>query len=179
MTAGKMSAMILGFVGAFGLGVWSGPHIVNRAPDASTVAGSGVPAIESTATPESAPVTAARARAEERAAERAAVDAVVANVPVSEPALHERLRPVLNRGANMDIAADGFKSAEEFATVAHAARNVDVPFLVLKHQVLDEGKSLTEAIRASKPTVNAAAEAELARAQARADLANVAGHRAS
>jgi len=173
MTAGKMSAVILGFVGAFALGVWTGPNIVHRAQDSSTIAddsgtiaGPGVP-VESTAP------AAAAARA--RAAESAAEEAVVAKVPVSAPALHDRLRPVLNRGANMDLAADGFKSAEEFATVAHAARNLDVPFVLLKHRVLDEGKSLTEAIHESKPAVNASIEANLARAQARSDLATIAG----
>jgi len=81
---------------------------------------------------------------------------------------------VLNRGANMSLAAEGFRSAEQFATVAHAARNTDVPFVLLKHRVLNEGKSVAEAIRESKPAVNAAVEADLARAQARSDVASIA-----
>jgi hypothetical protein len=96
-------------------------------------------------------------------------------VAVSEPALHERLKPVLNRGANMAMAADGFKSAEEFATVAHAARNTAVPFMLLKHRVVNEGKSVADAIRESKPAADATAEADLARSQARSDIAAIAG----
>ena len=94
---------------------------------------------------------------------------------LTEPALHERLKPVLNRGANMAVAAEGFRSAEEFAAVAHAARNTDVPFMVLKHRVLNEGKSLAQAIRESKPAIDAANEASQARAQARSDIAAIAG----
>ena len=77
--------------------------------------------------------------------------------------------------ANMAMAADGFRSAEQFATVAHAARNTEVPFMVLKHRVLNEGKSLAQAIRESKPAIDAANEASQARAQARSDIAAIAG----
>jgi hypothetical protein len=109
-----------------------------------------------------------------RIARRAAA-ARTASVDVTAPALQDRLKPVLNRGANMAMAAEGFRSAEQFATVAHAARNTSVPFLLLKHRVLNEGKSVAEAIRESKPAVNAAVEANLARAQARSDIASLAG----
>ena len=74
----------------------------------------------------------------------------------------------------MTIAAEGFHSAEEFATVAHAAKNTDVPFMVLKHRVLTEGKSLAKAIRESKPDLDANAEVRRARAEARSDLDNLA-----
>ena len=43
-------------------------------------------------------------------------------VALSTPELQARLKPVLNKGTNMTIAAEGFRSAEEFATVAHAAQ---------------------------------------------------------
>jgi hypothetical protein len=166
MTFGKMTALSLGFVGAFALGVWTGPHIVQRsadatvaADDASVIWGSGLP-------PEAE--TASNATATRAAATTARVD-------VAAPDLQERLKPVLNRGANMALAAEGFRSAEQFATVAHAARNTQVPFVLLKHRVINEGKSVAEAIRESKPAVNAAVEANLARAQARSDIAQIAG----
>ena len=73
----------------------------------------------------------------------------------------------------MEIAAEGFTSAEQFATVAYAAHNTDVPFMVLKHRVLDEGKTLAAAIRESKPGINAAAEVVRARAEARRDVASL------
>ena len=166
MTFGKMTALSLGFVGAFALGVWTGPHIVQRsadatvaADDASMIWGSGLPPETETASN----ATAARAAA------------ATARVDVSAPDLQERLKPVLNRGANMALAAEGFRSAEQFATVAHASRNTQVPFVLLKHRVINEGKSVADAIRESKPAVNAAVEANLARAQARSDIAQIAG----
>ena len=101
-----------------------------------------------------------------RAASRESVSAI----PASTPALYERLKPVMNKGTNMDIAAEGFRDAEQFATLAHAARNTDVPFMVLKHRVLTEGKSLAAAIRESNPGVDAAREVKRARDEARMDL---------
>ena len=166
MTFGKMTALSLGFVGAFALGVWTGPHIVQRSADATVAAddagviwGSGLP-------PETE--TASNATTAQAAATTARVD-------VSAPVLQEKLKPVLNRGANMALAAEGFRNAEQFATVAHAARNTQVPFVLLKHRVINEGKSVADAIRESKPAVNAAVEANLARAQARSDIASIAG----
>ena len=167
MTIARMTALGLALTGAFALGVWTGPHFAERsehaaiaADDASVIWGSGVPP-EETAAPASA--TAAKATA------------TTARVDVSAPALQDRLKPVLNRGANMTMAAEGFRNAEEFAMVAHAARNTEVPFMLLKHRVLNEGKSVAEAIRESKPAANAAQEANLARAQARSDIAQIAG----
>lgn len=164
MTIGKMTALSLGLVGSFALGVWTGPHITQRAEQASSAVHETVtaPGTQDEAT------SAAKVRSTRRA------EARIARVEVSAPALHDRLKPVLNRGADMAIAAEGFRSAEQFATVAHAARNTEVPFVLLKHRVLNEGKSVAEAIRESKPAVNAAVEANLARAQARSDIASLA-----
>jgi hypothetical protein len=164
MTIGKVTALSLGIVGGFALGVWTGPHITQRADQAASAVHQTVtvPSAQNEA-PAAAPRNTARAAA-----------ARTPRVDVSAPALHDRLKPVLNRGANMAIAAEGFRSAEQFATVAHAARNTEVPFVLLKHRVLNEGKSVAEAIRESKPAVNAAVQADLARAQARSDIASIA-----
>ncbi len=97
-----------------------------------------------------------------------------ARVDLAEPDLHARLKPVLNRGTNMEMAAADFTSAVDFAAVAHAARDTGIPFMVLKHQMVTEGKSLEAAIRASKPDAHADIEADLALAKAEADLAAVA-----
>ena len=96
-------------------------------------------------------------------------------MPASEPRLHARLKPVLNSGARMAIAAEGFRSGEEFATVAHAARNTNVPFMVLKHRVVDEGRTLEDALRDVKPDVDAKAEVARAQAAAKSDVAAIAG----
>jgi hypothetical protein len=162
-----MTGLGLALVGAFALGVWTGPQIVQRGEHTTTSVSNEtgiVPGADSL--PEEAVA---------RSSARSETTARTARVDVAAPELHQRLKPVLNRGANMAVAAEGFQSAEQFATVAHAAHNTAVPFVLLKHRVLSEGKSVAEAIRESKPAVNAAVEANLARAQARSDIASIAG----
>lgn len=85
----------------------------------------------------------------------------------------KQLRPFLNRTVRTDGMAQGFDTPEDFAATVHAARNIRVSFAELKHQVVDEGKSLPAAIHAVKPTANASLEADLARSEARADLAAI------
>jgi hypothetical protein len=94
----------------------------------------------------------------------------VMTIPVSAPELHDRMRPVMARGTKLPLATEGFTSAEQFATLAHAARNTQVPFILLKHRVLTEGQSLEDAIRASKPDIDARTEALRAMGEARADI---------
>jgi hypothetical protein len=74
------------------------------------------------------------------------------------------------------LAAAGFKDAEQFAAVAHGARNTEIPFVVLKHRVLDEHKTLAQAIEASKPELDGAREARRAYDAARFDIAVVTGN---
>jgi hypothetical protein len=62
-----------------------------------------------------------------------------------------------------------------FAAVAHAARNTDIPFMLLRHRVLTGGKTLAAAIAASRPEVDATREANRAASEARSDLAALAG----
>jgi hypothetical protein len=96
---------------------------------------------------------------------------LVMTIPVSAPELHARMKPVLARGTKMPLAVEGFTSAEQFATLAHAAKNTQVPFILLKHRVLSEGQSLEAAILASRPDVDAKAEVTRARASAKEDIA--------
>ncbi len=163
MTNGKRVALAAGVAGALALGVWSVPRVI----DSQRPSGDLVTAVSEPATPPI--VETATARRRPSAARSVAV------LPASTPALHDRLKPVLNRGTRVDVAAEGFTSAEQFATVAYAARNTDVPFMVLKHRVLEEGKTLAAAIRESRPGVNAAAEAVRARAEARQEIAALVG----
>jgi hypothetical protein len=166
MTFGKSLALAMGFVVAMAVGVWIGPYLTDRA---------GIGSDRHDAAQQAAPAQAgkpqAMARAPEAGASRhTASRESVSAIPASTPALHERLKPVMNKGTNMNIAAEGFSNAEQFATLAHAARNAEVPFMVLKHRVLTEGKSLAAAIRESNPGVNAAREVKRARDEARMDL---------
>ncbi|HEY8550564.1 MAG TPA: hypothetical protein VIL35_11455 [Vicinamibacterales bacterium] len=161
MALGKTAALTAGFIGAFGLGVLVGPSVVNREAEVTTAPAARAPVAEPA--PAAAPV----------ARRPTPVETRMAALSASAPQLHERLKPLLNRGTRMELAADGFRDAEQFATVAHAARNTEVPFAVLKHRVLNEGKSLAQAIREMKPEVDATAEVRRARAAARADLAEL------
>jgi hypothetical protein len=85
----------------------------------------------------------------------------------------KQLRPFLNNTVRTDGMAQGFETPEDFAATVHAARNIRVPFGELKHQVVGEGKSLPAAIHAVKPTADASLEADLARSEAKADLAAI------
>jgi hypothetical protein len=156
---GSLLASVLAIT-AFGFGVWVGPHLVGpQDPPLTTIVFS--------APVEPAPVPPSRTPAATRVART-----VVA--PTSAD-LHARLRPVLNRGTDMDVAAQGFRDGEQFAAIAHAARNTEVPFLLLKHRVLNQGKSLAAAIRDSNPAIDASVQADLAVAQARVDIATIKG----
>ncbi len=182
MSVVKGSALVLAFIGAIGLGVWMGPHIRYRAATAgdtvTSVAQTPVVNVDKDrAAPSAQRAKIRRAKAQpERSA--AATPVVIASattpaIPAAAPALHERLKPLLNKGADMGIAAEDFDSAEQFAAVAHAARNTNVPFMVLKDRVVHQGKSLEDALREFKPDVNAAAEARRARVEAKSDLSEL------
>lgn len=188
-TIARASAIAAGFVGAVALGVAIGPTLTHRGDSAPTTPAQGwelsQPAAEASGAAATTPLTpAAPARVAPEAKPKAAMARgekadrptrrPAAKVAVSAPALVARLKPVLNRGANMKVAADGFKDAEQFATVAHAARNTKVPFMVLKHHVLEEKHSLADALRAANPSLDATAEARRARTEARSDLAAIA-----
>ena len=179
MKQGKTSAAVLGLVGGVALGVWIGAEMTSGR-DATPVAAAqvmGAPA------PEPAPVAPKRVARVARVTPAAAATPVpntapklVMTISVTAPELHDRMKPVLARGTRVPLAAEGFKDAEQFATLAHAARNTQVPFILLKHRVLTEGHSLEYAIRASKPDLDARQEAERARSAAKADIAALSGH---
>jgi hypothetical protein len=181
MTFGKAAALTAGFVGAVALGIAVGPSLRDRmsdnagmtAPSAKTE--EARPAPEKVTRTKSNPATVAKVKADDAGAEPVAVAPNA--VRADEPRVQQRLKPVLNRGAKMDVAAQGFITAEEFATVAHAARNTSVPFMVLKHRVLNEKRPLEEsmaaAIREFKPELDAKAEVARARREAREDISDI------
>jgi hypothetical protein len=186
MKTGKTSAATLGLVGGLVLGAWIGSELTMSRSDTPESATATVQAIEEPAAP-AAPakrkrvLSVTKAASVARVARAASGDAVVApmpestpklvmTIPVSAPELHERIKPVLAKGTKVTLAAEGFTSAEQFATLAHAARNTQVPFILLKHRVLTEGQSLEDAIRASRPDVDARVEALRAKGEARADM---------
>ncbi len=162
MTFGKASILGLGFVGAVALGVWMAPYVTDQADGAIASADTTVAASSET---EREPARVRRAPAAESAT-LSRIDAV----PPSSPDLQARLKPVLAPGTRVEAAAEGFESSEQFAIVAHLARNTGVPFVLLKHRVLDQGVSPAEAVRMSKPDVDTTLELNRARAAAHADI---------
>lgn len=181
MTLGKASALAMGFIGAMALGVLIGPYITSS----PIVADNTPTAISEPARDTVASRSAASTRADDaatrasKASARPASEVVsippapVRTVEASAPELHRQIKPLLNRGADVSKASEGFSDAEEFVTLVHASRNTDVPFVLLKHRVLNEGKTVAAAIRESKPEINAEIEAIRARAEAKSDLAKI------
>jgi hypothetical protein len=161
----KASAISLGVAGAFVLGVWTSPYVRDEQP--RTVAMQNESPAEPAA-PAVAPV-----RAERPSASTPRVAATPRIAASAEPVkLH--VKPLLNSGTDMTIASAGFPNAEKFVSTAHAARNTQIPFVVLKHRVVTQGQTLAAAIRESKPELDATLEANRALAEARADLARLA-----
>ena len=184
MTFTKGFALVLGFAAAVALGVWIEPHITHRGAtvDDSTAAATEQPVVstDKEQTPRDArhaPASRASAKGTTAATTKTPtpVGATPRTVPAAAPALHERLKPLLNKGADMGVASQDFRDAEQFAAVAHAARNTEVPFMVLKHRVVEEGKSLEAAIHEFKPDLNAPVEARRAHAQAKSDIQELEG----
>ena len=187
MRTGKTSAATLGLVGGLALGVWIGSEVMSsRADETPQPAAVATEVVPESAAP-TAPAKPRRVTRVSRAASSAAIEApapesapkLVMTIPVSAPELHQRMRPVLARGTKLPLAVEGFTSAEQFATLARAAHNTQVPFILLKHRVLTEGQSLEDAIRASKPDIDARTEALRARGEARADILSVAASSAT
>jgi hypothetical protein len=194
MKSGKTSAAALGLAGGLALGVWIGSEMTSgretaAQPEPAPVVAVETPAAEAPVKPKraprvvraSTPVAVADRDAESTATSIPAESApkLVMTIPVSAPELHSRLKPVLARGTKIPLAIEGFSDAEQFATLAHASRNTQVPFILLKHRVLTEGQSLEDAIRASKPDLDVRVEAQRARQAAKSDIAALATHSAS
>ena len=179
MTFGKASLLAVGFVGAVGLGVAIGMAVAERTPvsapgfDAYMSAPPSPTGDDYGAARNVAPRPATTTATAAAAADTNAVASSAKAIDLSTPELQKRLKPLLNRGTDMTLAADGFRDAHQFATIAHAAHNTQVPFVLLKHRVLVEGKSVASAIRESKPEIDAAAEAAHAQDQAAADVAEI------
>ena len=156
MTVLKTFALFVALLGAAAVGVVARPYIIHDRPAETVAVAPAIPAAEPrVAKAPSQPIAAARA----------------AKVAEVTPLLQDRVKPLLKHGTDMNMAAQGFSKAEDFAAVAHAANNCDIPFVLLKHRVLDEHMTLARAIETYRPMVAADVEANRARAEARSDVA--------
>ena len=163
MTLRKSVTVVLVLVAVVTLGVLAGPRLMHRADEAPAVTPPvTAPEAATPATEPSPSVARPSPRAES-----------TRSVAPTTPELQKALKPLLSYGTNLDKAADGFQSGVQFAAVAHAAKNTAVPFVVLKHRVLNEKKSLAVAIHESKPELNAKREATKAWDEARQELSEL------
>ena len=161
--------------GAVALTVWIGSSAPDRATISDLTERAGAPAADVVRTSRPAKKsTTARSSTEESAAVAADTPTpstvIVPSYLVTQPRLADRAQPLLQRGADVQLAAEGFRTPELFMAVAHASRNLEVPFVVLKHRVLNERMTLSKAIAATRPDVDAAEHASQAMAAARADV---------
>ena len=161
-------AIAIGAAGAVALTIWlaSAPGTVTPPVDRGARTVADRPDVARTSLPKRAATT----PAEPAPVRPNASTVVVPSYLVAQPKLADRVQPLLQRGADVELAAQGFASPEMFAAVAHAAHNLDVPFVVLKHRVLNERLTLSKAIAATRPDVNAKEEASRAVAAGRADV---------
>lgn len=160
MTGAKVLGLVVGFVVAVAIGFIARPYVTEwHDANASQAA---------VAQPQTA-------RAEPATPARSTAATVREKAQPMSAALTDRLHPLMNKGTNMTIAADGFHSGLRFAEVSHAAHNTGVPFVLLKDRVLNKHESLAHAIHQLKPNVNATLEANRATAEARSDLAETRG----
>jgi hypothetical protein len=165
-------ALIVGVLAVVALGVWWGPSLMDRMDRDTEVAAPPAAAVSPAKPRRAAP----RATVAKKDTEKTTIAPdVVPTLPATQPEVQARLKPVLNSGTRMELAAEGFRDAEQFATVAHAARNTGVPFAVLKHRVLEQDQTLARAIRESKPELDAAREVTRASNAARFDIAVITG----
>src|SRR5262245_47431525 len=120
MTFAKGLALVLGFVGAMALGVWFGPYVTHRGVTVGDATPAAAPAPADVdqrqparkvhrASPSRADSKPTTAAVTPKAAERAETTARA--VPVSAPALHERLKPLLKKGVDMGLASQDFSNA--------------------------------------------------------------------
>lgn len=171
----KASTLVLAIGGAFALGVWTGPHLMDSVRTARNETTSPVVQVDQ---PASAPAELRRDRpsaSEARAAARPAANPFEPVMAPSAEPVQKIARAALNEGTDVGIAADGFNDATLFVSAAYAAKNTGIPFMVLKHRMVKEGHTLSEAIRMSRPELDAVAEMERARSKARADVGRIAG----
>jgi hypothetical protein len=173
MTLAKASVLAAVLVGAVALAIAYGPTLSNKWETTDT---GKATAVETEKAPAPAPAPARKTERTARARTESAPVAVrrgeVRSVQpaVWEPDLQKKAKEVLNPGAKLELAAADFESVAQFMTVAHAAKNTGVPFMVLKDRVLNQKTTLADAIHESKPDVDAKSEVARAKAAAEQDL---------
>ena len=85
-------------------------------------------------------------------------------------ALVAAIQPRFSAGTDVVKASLGFRNVQQFVAAVHAAQNLGIPFDKLRSAMVDEKKSLSQAIRTLKPTASATIEAQRADYDARGTI---------
>ena len=81
-----------------------------------------------------------------------------------------QLQSRLPAGTDVLKASMGFRNLTQFVSAVHASQNLSIPFDKMRTAMVDEKKSLSNAIRALKPTATATIEAQRADYEARGTI---------
>ncbi len=76
---------------------------------------------------------------------------------VHNPALSQRIQPLIPAGTDLHSAAAGFRNGGEFIAALHVSRNLGIPFDQLKSRMTGNGESLGKAIQALRPDIDSKA----------------------
>jgi hypothetical protein len=94
-------------------------------------------------------------------------DEILSNRIERNEKLHTRVKPLLPPGTNLSQASTGFKNEGQFIAALHVSKNLGIPFSDLQAKMTGSNPmTLGEAVKALKPTANAASEAAKAESQA-------------
>jgi hypothetical protein len=80
--------------------------------------------------------------------------------------LASKLESRLPPGADLMLAAEGFRNLGQFVAAVNVSNNLNIPFADLKMSMVDDGLSLGQSIQKLRPTADATREASLANSQA-------------
>ena len=131
------------------------------------------PAPAASATPKPAPAAAtakpATAPATSPAPAAAAPGDMQQELQSNKP-LIAAIQPRFPAGTDVVKASMGFRNVQQFVAAVHASHNLGIPFDKLRSALVDEKKSLSQAIRALKPTASATIEAQRADYDARGTI---------
>ena len=165
----KALMLVLTVGAAFALGVWTGPYVTDSIHAERAEATSPVVQVEQPAAAAEASRPAPRlTRRVVQTSANPAANPFEPLMTAAAPPVQQHAKSLLNEGTNVEMAAHGFTDATLFVSTVYAARNTGIPFMLLKHRMLKEGYTLSEAIRLSKPELDAVEEMERARTKARA-----------
>jgi len=99
----------------------------------------------------------------------------VSNRISSNPRLLAKVQVLLPTGTTLKDDAKGFTNESQFIAALHASKDLGIPFAQIKAEMTGgDHDSLTQAIHELKPSVDAAAAAKTARAEATADITSTA-----